>query len=168
MLTGYFLSSCKTFTPTLGFRLADGFFFILGVNALHLRWVFGVLTGYFISFCKYFTPRLFSWLADGFFFVFRSTEMAEYCPNAQRRLSAAPLATSTDRHKCWHATTLKNRAQVRGRASGVRCKAMLGRSLRAHCSFFNKDWRQMLRNDDHQPNLHTSEFVCIFDWATRS
>ena len=46
-------------------------------------------------------------------------------PNAQ--LSAAPLATSTDRHERWHATTPHDRAQLRGRASGVRCKAMLGR-----------------------------------------
>ena len=45
-------------------------------------------------------------------------------PNAQ--LSAAPLATSTDRHERWHATTPQNRAQLRGRASGVRCKALLG------------------------------------------
>ena len=45
---------------------------------------------------------------------------------AQRPLSAAPLAASTDRHEPRHATALKNRAQVRGRASGVRCKAMLG------------------------------------------
>ena len=50
--------------------------------------------------------------------------------DAQRRLSAAPLATSTDRHERRCATTPQNRAQVRGRASGVRCKAMLGGSVR--------------------------------------
>ena len=33
-----------------------------------------------------------------------------------------------NRHGHRHATTHKNRAQPRGRASGVRCKAMLGRS----------------------------------------
>jgi len=52
--------------------------------------------------------------------------MVEYCPNAQRQLSAAPLATFTDRHERWYATTPQDRAQVRGRASGVRCKALLG------------------------------------------
>ena len=46
--------------------------------------------------------------------------------NAQRLLSAAPLATSTDRYERWHATMPQNRAQLRGRASGVRCKALLG------------------------------------------
>ena len=46
--------------------------------------------------------------------------------DAQRQPSAAPLATSTDRHERRHATTPKDRAQLRGRASGVRCKAMLG------------------------------------------
>ena len=58
----------------------------------------------------------------------------EICPasalrlrmDAQRRLSAAPLATSTDRHERRCATTPHDRAQRRGRASGVRCKAMLG------------------------------------------
>ena len=45
---------------------------------------------------------------------------------AERQPSAVPLATSTDRHERWHATTPKDRAQRRGRASGVRCKAMLG------------------------------------------
>jgi len=40
---------------------------------------------------------------------------------AQRQASAAPLATSGDRDKRCYATTPKNRAQVRGRASGVRC-----------------------------------------------
>ena len=49
--------------------------------------------------------------------------------NAQRPLSAAPLATSRDRHERWCAITLQDRAQVRGRASGVRCKAMLGGEL---------------------------------------
>ena len=49
---------------------------------------------------------------------------------AQRPLSAAPLATSTDRHERRCATTPQDRAQLRGRASGVRCKAMLGRSDR--------------------------------------
>ena len=34
-----------------------------------------------------------------------------------------------NRHGWWHATTTKNRAQPRGRASGVRCKAMLGRKI---------------------------------------
>ena len=48
----------------------------------------------------------------------------------QRLLSAAPLATATDRHERWCATTPHDRAQLRGRASGVRCKAMLGRRLR--------------------------------------
>ena len=48
---------------------------------------------------------------------------------AQRQLSAAPLATSRERDERWHATTPQNRAQLRGRASGVRCKAMLGRYL---------------------------------------
>ena len=46
--------------------------------------------------------------------------------DAQRLLSAAPLATSTDRDERCGATTPQNRAQFRGRASGVRCKAMLG------------------------------------------
>ena len=41
--------------------------------------------------------------------------------DAQRQPSAVPLATSTDRHERWHATTPKDRAQLRGRASGVRC-----------------------------------------------
>ena len=50
--------------------------------------------------------------------------------DAQRQLSAAPLATSTDRHERRCATTPQDRAQLRGRASGVRCKAMLGRSDR--------------------------------------
>ena len=45
---------------------------------------------------------------------------------AQRQLSAALLATSINRHGWRHGTTDKNRAQPRGRASGVRCKAMLG------------------------------------------
>ena len=45
---------------------------------------------------------------------------------ADRLLSAAPLATSTDRHAPRCAVTLQDRAQLRGRASGVRCKAMLG------------------------------------------
>ena len=40
---------------------------------------------------------------------------------AQRQASAAPLAASTDRHERWGATTPKDRAQLRGRASGVRC-----------------------------------------------
>ena len=40
---------------------------------------------------------------------------------AQRQASAALLATSVDRDERQHATTPKNRAQVRGRASGVRC-----------------------------------------------
>jgi hypothetical protein len=31
-----------------------------------------------------------------------------------------------NRHDWRYATTLQDRAQVRGRASGVRCKAMLG------------------------------------------
>ena len=52
--------------------------------------------------------------------------------NAQRQPSAAPLATSTDRHERWCATTPHDRAQVRGRASGVRCKAMLGRRHEPH------------------------------------
>ena len=63
--------------------------------------------------------------------------------DAQRQLSAAPLATSTDRHERRCATTPQDRAQLRGRASGVRCKAMLGRSDRKNdgmmpgiCSFF--------------------------------
>ena len=51
---------------------------------------------------------------------------------AQRQPSAAPLATSTDRHERWCATTPHDRAQVRGRASGVRCKAMLGRRHEPH------------------------------------
>ena len=46
--------------------------------------------------------------------------------DAQRLLSAAPLAASTDRHERWHATMPHDHAQLRGRASGVRCKAMLG------------------------------------------
>jgi len=45
---------------------------------------------------------------------------------AQRQLSAALLATSINRHGRWHATALQNRAQSTGRASGVRCKALLG------------------------------------------
>jgi hypothetical protein len=45
---------------------------------------------------------------------------------AQRQLSAALLATFVDRYKRWHATMPQDRAQPKGRASGVRCKAMLG------------------------------------------
>ena len=45
---------------------------------------------------------------------------------AQRQLSAALLATSRERDERRHGTATKNRAQPRGRASGVRCKAMLG------------------------------------------
>ena len=45
---------------------------------------------------------------------------------AQRQLSAALLAASIHRYKRWHTTTFHDRAQPKGRASGVRCKAMLG------------------------------------------
>ena len=44
-----------------------------------------------------------------------------FCGAAQRQASAAPLAASTDRHERWGATTPKDRAQLRGRAIGVRC-----------------------------------------------
>ena len=104
--------------------------------------------GYSLSFCTYVTPTLFVWLPDGVFFILLylfygvpclvcvtspiHTDGVALRPNAQRLLSAAPLATSTDRHERRCATKPKDRDQLRGRASGVRCKAMLGREFGYH------------------------------------
>ena len=98
--------------------------------------------GYAVSFRTYVPPRLFVRLPDGVCCILLylcygvlypacgmppiSMDGVAVRPNAQRQLSAAPLATSTGRHERWCATKPKDRAQLRGRASGVRCKAMLG------------------------------------------
>jgi len=46
---------------------------------------------------------------------------------AQRLAFSGAAGMRLKRHGWWHETTFINRAQVMGRASGVRCKAMLGR-----------------------------------------